>query len=43
MKSEMQTYFFLASYAYRSKVLVLVIVKKIRDPKKFILNPGSRG
>jgi hypothetical protein len=37
----MQTYFFLASYAFRSKVLVLVlvIVKKIRDPGKF--NPGS--
>jgi hypothetical protein len=37
----MQTYFFLASYAFRSKVLVLVKVRKIRDPrsrirKKFI-------
>jgi hypothetical protein len=49
MKSEMQTYLFLASYAFRSKVLVLVIVKMIRDPrsgirKKFILDPdpGSR-
>jgi hypothetical protein len=30
MKSGMQTYFFLASYAFRSKVLVLVLVKK--DP-----------
>jgi hypothetical protein len=30
MKVGMQTYFFLASYAFRSKVLV--IVKKIRDP-----------
>jgi hypothetical protein len=40
MKNGMQTYFFLASYAFRSKVLVLVIVKKIRDPEKF--HPGSR-
>jgi hypothetical protein len=32
MKSGMQTYFFLASYAFRSNVLVLVIVKKISDP-----------
>jgi hypothetical protein len=30
MKGGMQTYFFLASYAFRSKVLVFVIVKKIR-------------
>jgi hypothetical protein len=37
MKSGMQTYFFLASYAFRSKVLV--IVKKIRDPEK--THPGS--
>jgi hypothetical protein len=35
----MQTYFFRASYAFRSEVILLVIVKKIRDPrspKKFI-------
>jgi hypothetical protein len=40
MKSGMQTYFFLASYAFRNKILVLVIVKKIRDPEK--IHPGSR-
>jgi hypothetical protein len=39
MKIVMQTYFFLASYAFRSKVLVIVI--KIRDPGKIL--PGSRG
>jgi hypothetical protein len=39
MKSGMQTYFLLASYAFRSKVLV--IVKKILDPEK--IPPGSRG
>jgi hypothetical protein len=45
MKSGMQTYFFLASYASRSKVLDIVIVKKIRDPEKFTPDPdpGSRG
>jgi hypothetical protein len=36
----MQTYFFLAFYGSRSKILILakilVIVKKIRDPEKFI-------
>jgi hypothetical protein len=32
MKCGMQTYFFLVSYAFRSKVLGLVILKKIRDP-----------
>jgi hypothetical protein len=32
MKSGRQTYFFLASLAFKSKVLVLAIVKKIRDP-----------
>jgi hypothetical protein len=31
---------FLASYAFKSKFLVLVIVKKIRDPEK--IHPGSR-
>jgi hypothetical protein len=36
MKSGMQTYFFLASYAFRSKGLVLVIVKTIRDPRSGI-------
>jgi hypothetical protein len=38
MKSGMQTYFFLASYAYTSKVIVLVIVivKKIQDPRSRI-------
>jgi hypothetical protein len=48
MKSVMKTYFFLASCAFRSKVLVLK--KKIQDKgyeirKKFIpdLDPGSRG
>jgi hypothetical protein len=44
MKSGMQTYFFLASYGSKSKVLVLDIVKKIRNPrsgiqKKFIPEP----
>jgi hypothetical protein len=34
MKSGMQTFFFLASYAFRNKLLVLIIVKKIRDPEK---------
>jgi hypothetical protein len=33
IKNGMQTYFFLASYAFRSKVFVLVIVKKTRDPR----------
>jgi hypothetical protein len=51
MKSGMQTYVFLASYAFRSKVLVLVIVKKIREPRSGIIpdpggikapDPGSR-
>jgi hypothetical protein len=42
MKSRMQTYFFLASYAFWNKVLFLVIVKKIRDPGsgKIIPNPN---
>jgi hypothetical protein len=41
MKSGMQTYFFLASYAFRSKVIVLVKKKSgIRDPEK--THPGSR-
>jgi hypothetical protein len=38
----MQTYFFLAAYAFRSKVLVLVIGKKLRDPKKFISDAGGK-
>jgi hypothetical protein len=47
MKSGMQT-FFLVSYAFRSKVLVLVIIKKIRDSrsgirKKFIPDPDPGG
>jgi hypothetical protein len=42
MKSGMQTYFFLASYAFRSKVLVLVIVKKIRDLRCGIRKKSSR-
>jgi hypothetical protein len=46
IKSGMRTYryFFLASYryAFRSKVLVLVIVKKIRDPEKIYPGSGSR-
>jgi hypothetical protein len=45
MKSGMQTYFFLASSDFRSKVLVLVIVKQSRDPKsgkKFIPDPGGK-
>jgi hypothetical protein len=41
MQSGMQTYFFLASYAFRSKVLALLIVKKIRDQEK--IHPGSQG
>jgi hypothetical protein len=36
MKSGMQTYYFLASYVFKSKVLAFVIVKKIRDT-----DPGS--
>jgi hypothetical protein len=40
MKSRVETYFFLAFYAFRSKVLV--IVKKIRDPEKFIPDPDPR-
>jgi hypothetical protein len=32
---------FLDAYALRSKVFVLVAVKKIRDPEK--IYPGSRG
>jgi hypothetical protein len=42
MKSGMQTSFFLASYAFRNKVLV--IVKKIWDPRSGIqkqIHPGS--
>jgi hypothetical protein len=35
-------HFFLSSYAFRSKVLVLVIVKKIRDPRSEIGDPRSR-
>jgi hypothetical protein len=41
MKSGMQTYLFLA-YAFRSKFLVLVRVKKIRDPEKIHPGSGSR-
>jgi hypothetical protein len=33
-------YLFLASYAFRSKVLVLV--KMIRDPEKFIPDPKGK-
>jgi hypothetical protein len=39
MNSGMQTCVFLASYAFRSKVLVLVIVQKIRDLEK--IHAGS--
>jgi hypothetical protein len=41
MKSGIQTYFFHASYAFRSKVkiLVLVMVKKIGIRKKFSPDP----
>jgi hypothetical protein len=39
MESGMQTYFFIAFYGFRSKLLVLIIVKKIRDPEK--VHPGS--
>jgi hypothetical protein len=47
IKSGIQTYFFLASYAFRNKVLVLVIVKEIRNPRsgirtKFIPDPGGK-
>jgi hypothetical protein len=47
MKSECKSTgygtFFLASNAFRSKALVLFIVKKIRDPgKKFIPDPGGK-
>jgi hypothetical protein len=44
MKSGMQTYFFLASYAFRSKVLVLFIFKNIRDPETIhrIPDPGGK-
>jgi hypothetical protein len=37
-KVECKVTFFLASYAFRSKVLV--VVKKIRDPEK--IDPGAR-
>jgi hypothetical protein len=42
MNSGMQTFFFLASYGFMSKVLVLFIpvVKKIRDPENFFPDPG---
>jgi hypothetical protein len=36
-------YFFLAFYGFRSKILVLAIVKKIRDPEKIHPGSGSRG
>jgi hypothetical protein len=39
IKSGMQTYFFVASYGFRSKVIVLVIVKKIRLPEKIHPDP----
>jgi hypothetical protein len=42
MRSGMQTYFFLASYAYKSKVLVLGIVNKIRDPRSEIKSSPIR-
>jgi hypothetical protein len=42
MISGLQTYFFLASYGFRSKVLVFVIFKKIPDPgSKIAPDPGS--
>jgi hypothetical protein len=41
MKSGMQTYFFLASYGFRSEVLVFFVVKKIRDPRSGIQDQGS--
>jgi hypothetical protein len=34
MKGGMDAHFFLASYGFRSKILVLVTVNKIRDPAK---------
>jgi hypothetical protein len=43
MKSGMQTYFFLASYGFSSKVLDLVIVKNVRDPGKIHPGSGYRG
>jgi hypothetical protein len=43
MKSGMQTYFFLASYGFRSKVLVLVIVEKLRDPGTGAFLPPESG
>jgi hypothetical protein len=45
MKSRMQPYFFRASYGVKSKVIVLVIVKKIWEPrsgKQFIPDPGGK-
>jgi hypothetical protein len=42
MKSGMQIYFFLVSYAFRSKK-ILILVKQIRDPEKIHLGSGSRG
>jgi hypothetical protein len=39
MKSGLQTYFFLASFAFRSKFLVLIIVKNIWDPRSGIQDP----
>jgi hypothetical protein len=42
MKNGMQTYFFLVSYGFGSKVFVLVIHKKIWDPGPEIQDPRSR-
>jgi hypothetical protein len=38
----MQAYFVISSCVFRNKILVLVIVKKIRDLEKFIPDPGGK-
>jgi hypothetical protein len=40
MKGGMQTYFFLASYGFRIKVLVLVIDKKVRETRSGSVKKG---
>jgi hypothetical protein len=42
MKSRRKTYFFIAPYAFRSKVLILIKVKKIRDLEKIHPDSESR-
>jgi hypothetical protein len=39
----MQTYFFSCFLLFQEQSLSLCHIQKIRDPEKFILDPGSRG